>query len=60
MDLVLPLLELHLALRVEATQPDELPLGERDIGDLQVSHVAGLLQVAEVELLDEFLEGLLR
>ena len=75
MDLVLPLLELHRALGVEAAQTGELPLGERNIGDLHISQVAGPariimirlccvlslspLQVTKVELLDEFLEGLL-
>ena len=41
MDLVLPLLQLHRALGLEAAQPAELPLGERNVGDLHVGQVAG-------------------
>ena len=79
MDLVLPLLELHQALGVEAAQPSQLPLGEGNIGDLHISQVADSvrmivncdhrnvccvlslspLQVTKVELLYEFLKGLL-
>ena len=40
MDLVLPLLELHGAPGLEAAQPAELPLGERNVGDLHVGQVA--------------------
>ena len=41
MDLVLPLLQLHGALGLEAAQPGELPLGERNVGDLHVGQVGG-------------------
>ena len=41
MDLVLPLLQLHGALGLEAAQPGEFPLGERNVGDLHVGQVGG-------------------
>ena len=50
MDLVLPLLELHRALGVEATQTGELPLGERNIGDLHISQVAGPARIIMIRL----------
>ena len=52
MDLVLPLLELHRALGVEAAQPGELPLGERNIGDLHISQVAGPARIIIIRLSD--------
>ena len=50
MDLVLPLLELHRALGVEAAQPGELPLGERNVGDLHISQVASSVRIMMISL----------
>ena len=59
-DCVLPLLEVDLALSVEAAQATQPALPQLEVGDLHVRQPAGSLQVTQVELLDDLLESLLR
>ena len=57
-DLVPPLLQVHLPLRVEPVQAAQSAAAQPEVRDLHVRQIASPVQVTEVELLYDLLESL--